>query len=122
MLGLFVFLNAEIKSGIDFVLDQTKFKDHLNNKVDFIITGEGSVDKQTLEGKVIKGVSEVANKHKIPFYIIAGVVKDKGLIEKKLKPAGINSIMELNVSFEDAIRNAFKHIRKIAFEITSKRI
>ena len=120
--GAVCFLNAEIKSGIDFVIEQTKFKDHINNKVDFIITGEGSVDKQTLEGKVVKGVSEIANKYKIPFYIVAGVVKDKRLIEEKLKPAGLNSIMELNVSFEDAIKNAEKHIKKIAFGITSKRI
>lgn len=117
--GAVCFLNAEIKSGIDFVLGQTKFKNHLIDKIDIIITGEGSVDKQTLEGKVVKGVSEIANKHKIPFYIVAGIVKDEQLIKEKLKPAGVSSIMELNVSFEDAIKNAAKHIKKIGYEIVS---
>ena len=115
--GAVCFLNAEIKSGIDFVLDKTKFKKHLKNKIDFIITGEGSVDKQTLEGKVVKGVSEVANKNNIPFYIVSGVVKDKNLINEKLKPLGIKSIMELGIPIEDAIKNASLHLNNIVFNI-----
>jgi glycerate kinase len=115
--GALCFLNAKIQSGIDFVINQTKFKKHLKNKVDLIITGEGSVDKQTLEGKVVNGVGKIANKYKIPFYIVAGVVKDKKLIEETLKPEGINSIMGLNVSLEDAITNASLHLNTIAFDI-----
>lgn len=117
--GAVCFLNAEIKSGINFVIEQTKFKDHLNDKIDLIITGEGSVDKQTLEGKVVKGVNEIATKYKIPFYIVAGVVKDKKLIKENLNPVGISSIMELNVSFEDAVKNAALLLNSIAFNIVS---
>lgn len=115
--GAICFLNANIKSGIDFVLEQTQFKQYLNQDIDLIITGEGSVDKQTLEGKVIKGISALAIQNNIPFYIIAGIVKDKQLIEKHLKPSGINSIMELNVSYEDAIKNASKYLNAIAYDI-----
>lgn len=115
--GAICFLNANIKSGIDFVLEQTQFKQYLNQDIDLIITGEGSVDKQTLEGKVIKGISALAIQNNIPFYIIAGIVKDKQLIEKHLKPSGINSIMELNVSYGDAIKNASKYLNAIAYDI-----
>lgn len=115
--GAICFLNANIKSGIDFVLEQTQFKQYLNQDIDLIITGEGSVDKQTLEGKVIKGISALASQNNIPFYIIAGIVKDKQLIEKHLKPSGINSIMELNVSYGDAIKNASKYLNAIAYDI-----
>lgn len=114
--GAFCFLNAKIASGIEFIMTQTKFNEQLNN-VDLIITGEGSVDKQTIEGKVIKGISTIAIQNNIPFYIIAGIVKDKQLIEKHLKPSGINSIMELDVSFEDAIKNASKYLNAIAYDI-----
>ncbi|AOW19763.1 glycerate kinase [Urechidicola croceus] len=120
--GAVCFLNAEIKSGINFIIEKTKFIDHLNDKIDYIITGEGSVDKQTLEGKVVNGVSEIAIKYKIPFYIIAGVVNDRELIEEKLKPTGINSIMEMNITFDEAIKNAKKHVEKMAFRIVSNSI
>lgn len=115
--GAICFLNATIKSGIDFVMEQTQFKYYLNQNIDLIITGEGSVDKQTLEGKVVKGISTIAIQNNIPFYIIAGIVKDKQLIEKYLKPSGINSIMELGVSLEDAIKNASKYLNTIVYDI-----
>ena len=115
--GAICFLNANMKSGIDFVMDQTQFKQYLNQNIDLIITGEGSVDKQTLEGKVVKGISTIAIQNNIPFYIIAGIVKDRQLIEKHLKPSGVNSIMELEVSFEDAIKNASKYLNAIAYGI-----
>lgn len=44
-------------------------------------------------------------------------MKDRQLIEKHLKPSGINSIMELDVTFEDAIKNASKYVNAIANDI-----
>ncbi|WP_298366166.1 glycerate kinase [uncultured Lutibacter sp.] len=116
--GAVCFLNAKMQSGIDFVLEQTKFRDVLKN-ADLIITGEGSADKQTLEGKVIKGVSDVAKEKNIPFAIIAGIVKDKNVIEKSINPVSINSIMDLNVTFEDAIKNAATFVKNIATEVVT---
>jgi glycerate kinase len=115
--GAICFLNANIKSGIDFVMDQTKFKQHLNSKIDLIITGEGSVDKQTLEGKVIKGISIFATQNNIPFSIISGVIKDKELVQENLKPSSINAIMDLNVTLENAIQNATKHVTHLAYNL-----
>ena len=115
--GARCFLNATIKSGINFIIEQTQFEKHLDNNVDLIITGEGSVDKQTLEGKVVKGVSVIANKNNIPYIILAGIVKDKELIQKRLNPLAINSIMDLKVPFEDAIEHAFQHIKSITLDI-----
>ena len=115
--GAVCFLNAKIQTGIDFVLEQTNFKNHLKTKVDFIITGEGSVDKQTLEGKVVKGISDISIKNNIPFAIMCGVSKNKTLLQKKLKPHSINSIMELGISFDDSIENAYKHLSKLSYSL-----
>lgn len=115
--GAVCFLNAKIKSGIDFVMEQTGFDVLLKNHVDLIITGEGSVDKQTIEGKVIKGVSERAAQYKIPFSIISGIVKDEQLIKDILKPQSIYSIMELGVTTEDAMKNASLHINSISYKL-----
>lgn len=115
--GAVCFLNATIKSGIDFVMDQTGFDELLKNHVDLIITGEGSVDKQTIEGKVIKGISERAIQNHIPFSIISGIVKDEKLIQENLHPKSIASIMELGVTTADAMKNASLHISSIAYKL-----
>jgi glycerate kinase len=112
--GAVCFLNATITSGIDFVMEQTGFDVLLKNHVDLIITGEGSVDKQTIEGKVIKGISERAIQNHIPFSIICGIVKDGKLIQENLHPKSIASIMELGVTTTDAMTNASLHISSIA--------
>ncbi|TDD99809.1 glycerate kinase [Flavobacterium cellulosilyticum] len=117
--GAVAFLNAKMQSGIDFVMEQTGFDTLLQSNIDLIITGEGSVDKQTVEGKVIKGISERANQFNIPFSIIAGVIKDKELIVENLNPKSLHSIMELGVTVEDAIQNASSHIQKIATKLLS---
>lgn len=114
--GALCFLNASMKSGINFMMDQTNFHRHFLNKIDLIITGEGSVDKQTLEGKVVKGISEISNQFNVPFCIVSGIAKDKELVIHSLKPIAINAIMDINVSFDDAILNAAKYLEEIAFE------
>jgi glycerate kinase len=115
--GAVAFLNAKIQSGIDFVMEQTGFDTLLKSNIDLIITGEGSVDKQTIEGKVVKGISERANRLNITFSIIAGVIKDKELIMDNLNPKNIHSIMELGATVEDAIQNASSYLNSIAFQL-----
>ena len=115
--GAVCFLDAKIKSGIDFVMEQNGFDTLLKDNIDLIITGEGSVDKQTIEGKVIKGISERALKNQIPFSIIAGIVKDKKLIEENLHPESIHSIMEMGVTTEDAMQNAATHLTTLGFQL-----
>ena len=51
------FLNCEYKKGIDSILEIINFK-NLSKEFDYIVTGEGKIDKQSLGGKVIQGVLE----------------------------------------------------------------
>lgn len=53
--GCFAFLNAKIESGIDALLDFCDFDEKIKN-VDFVVTGEGKFDEQSLMGKVIDGI------------------------------------------------------------------
>lgn len=114
--GAVAFLNAKIQSGIDFVMEQTGFDNLLQSNIDLIITGEGSVDKQTIEGKVIKGISQRALENDIPFFIIAGVIKDEQLILENLKPQKMHSILGLGVAVDDAIKNAANHLTQITYQ------
>lgn len=113
--GAISFLNATLQSGIDFVFNQTNFKTHFNHKIDLIITGEGSVDKQTLEGKVVKGVSDLSKLYKVPVYIVAGVIKDKESILKNINPLAISEVMEINITTKEAIKNAAIYIEDLVY-------
>ena len=69
--ALCVFLHAELKSGIETVLDLIDF-DGLLNGVDLCITGEGRIDWQSAFGKVPSGVGMRCKKKGIPAVALAG--------------------------------------------------
>lgn len=71
--GLSVFLNAELVNGIEYFLDITGFDEALE-KTDLVITGEGSIDQQTLQGKGPFGVAKRAMKKNIPVIGLAGKI------------------------------------------------
>ncbi len=114
--GALSFLNAKIESGIDFVMEHTGFKDKLHN-IDLIITGEGSVDKQTLEGKVIKGISSAAKENNIPFCVLAGIIKDNSIVQKNLNPLQLKAIMDLNIPQSEAIKKAAHYLELLSYDL-----
>lgn len=71
--GLFAFTNANLVNGIDYYLQLTNFEDALNSS-DMVITGEGSIDEQTLQGKGPFGVAIRAKEKGKPVIGIAGKV------------------------------------------------
>jgi glycerate kinase len=71
--GLYAFLNAELVNGIDYFLELTGFDTALS-KTDLVITGEGSIDEQTLQGKAPFGVAYRAKLKGLPVIGLAGKV------------------------------------------------
>lgn len=69
--GLYALLNAKLVNGIDQFLEITGFENALA-AADLLITGEGSIDEQTLHGKAPYGVAVLAKKKGIPVIGIAG--------------------------------------------------
>ena len=81
--GLYAFLNAKLVNGVDYYLQLTQF-DKALEKADLVITGEGSIDKQTLKGKGPFGVANKAKLKGIPVIALAGkvpLIKDTDLDE-----------------------------------------
>jgi len=71
--GLKAFLNAKFISGIDFILNQSTYLQSVKkSEIDLIITGEGCIDQQTLQGKLVCGVANWAQKQKIPVIAVCG--------------------------------------------------
>jgi glycerate kinase len=71
--ALNVYCNAKLVNGIDYFLSITSFDEALV-KADVVITGEGKIDEQTLEGKGPFGVAVKAKEKNIPVVGVAGSV------------------------------------------------
>ena len=69
--GLMFFTPAQLKPGVEIVLDAVGFSDIVRD-ADFVITGEGRTDFQTAFGKAPVGVAEVAKTHGVPVFCISG--------------------------------------------------
>ena len=69
-----VFCGAKVQSGIEIVLDFCHFDKRVKN-ADLVITGEGQLDGQSINGKVPFGVLYAAKKLNVPVIIIAGALK-----------------------------------------------
>ena len=73
--GLMAFLGAEMRSGIDLVLDAAGF-DEKARGADWVWTGEGRIDEQTLQGKTISGVLRRCRALGVPVLAFGGSVDD----------------------------------------------
>ena len=89
--GALVGLNATFRPGIDVLLDVLGFGAALG-RADLVITGEGSLDAQTLHGKAPAGVAAAARKEGKPVLAVCGRLT---LDDKCLKGAGIERVYAL---------------------------
>ncbi len=64
-------LGGTLRPGVGFVLDTIDFPRHLRG-VDLVVTGEGSLDEQTLNGKAPVGVARAARAAGVPVVAVAG--------------------------------------------------
>ncbi|MGM0549216.1 MAG: glycerate kinase [Bacillota bacterium] len=89
--GLLAFLAADLKAGIEIIFELLNFEKQLEN-VDLVITGEGCLDAQSLNGKVVVGVAHAAAKKRIPVIAIAGSLGAKA---DKILTEGISSYFSI---------------------------
>ncbi len=86
--GAVAFLNAELKRGIDILLDEADF-DSKAVEADLIITGEGRLDFQSVNGKVVSGVAKRASSLGKKVIAICG---SKGEGAEKIKNLGVSEL------------------------------
>ena len=72
--GAVTFLNAELASGVDLVMQLANF-DKVLQGADWVITGEGKLDSQTFSGKTINGVVKSAKKQNVLVAALCGSVE-----------------------------------------------
>ena len=78
--GMLAFLNAELRSGADLLLDLSHFESQIEG-ADLIITGEGRMDRQSLMGKITGKILEAGKRKEIPVIAFAGSIADIEILE-----------------------------------------
>ncbi len=89
--GLCAFLGAEIKSGINLVLDLLNFSGKAKG-ADLIVTAEGRIDGQVKFGKALFGLGKIAQKLKIPLVAFCGSYSQDAF---KLHSSGITAFFSI---------------------------
>jgi glycerate kinase len=99
-------LDAKLKNGIDAILELYNFKAQLSD-TDLIITGEGKIDGQSFQGKVLSGILRAAGD--VPVWSICGVCD---LETDFLSETGV-VVFEASegVTVDESMREASKYLR-----------
>ncbi|MCY3724754.1 MAG: glycerate kinase [Candidatus Poribacteria bacterium] len=111
--GLMAFLNAELRLGVDIMIDAVNLKERVKGAT-VVFTGEGQLDFQTAFGKTPVGVAKVAKAYGIPVIAIAGGIAEGA---EAVYDAGIDAmlgIVQEPMSLEDAVTDASRLIADTA--------
>ncbi|HSB93265.1 MAG TPA: glycerate kinase [Flavitalea sp.] len=119
--GLYALLDATLFPGIDYFLDLCHFGDALD-KADVVITGEGGLDEQTMQGKAPFGVARRAKAAGKKTVCIAGTVPDQpGLSMKAMFDLIIGTSQPGSpVSHTEAFKNLKETAGKAAKQLVSQ--
>ncbi|MCC8424675.1 glycerate kinase [Mucilaginibacter sp. UR6-11] len=114
--GLFAFINAKLVSGADSFLNLTGFDAALQN-TDLVITGEGSIDEQTLQGKAPAVVASRAKKRNIKVVGLAGIVPSEPI---RALNQYFDILLAINKNTDDlqtALKNTRENLEHTALQL-----
>ena len=114
--GLFGLINAELVNGIEYFLDLTGFDVALEN-ADLVITGEGSIDEQTLQGKGPYGVARRAKLKGVPVIGLAGKVPEEPNKNLQKYFDALLAIGNQPCDLEAALKNTAANLKRTAMEL-----
>ena len=115
--GMLAFLGSKLLPGIQVVLDIVRF-DSLIQDADYIFTGEGLLDGQSLCGKVVSGIAGRAALQRKPVIAIVGGVKDSEI--QAAYGQGITSVFTINrlpLPLSESSRSSAENLRHTAADI-----
>ncbi|MEU7854681.1 glycerate kinase [Nonomuraea sp. NPDC049141] len=115
------FLHAEVQPGIDYLLDLLGFGEHVKG-ARLVVTGEGSLDEQSLRGKAPIGVAQAAARAGVPVVAVCG---RRTLSDAELQAAGIEAAYALTDLEPDPVRcmaDAGALLERLAAKLAADRL
>lgn len=114
--GLLAFLDAELKRGVEIVLEAVQFQEHVKD-ASLVITGEGRIDGQTISGKTPIGVAKAAKQYGIQVIGIAGSLSEDSDIVLKHGIDALYSIVPGVIPWEKAVQHAEFYLQQTSRHI-----
>lgn len=113
--ALIAFLNGTFHQGIQLVLDVMQYSEKIQG-AQYIVTGEGKSDRQTLHGKAPMGVLHCAEKADIPTILISGYIEeqDKEMLARHFQQ--VESVVNDTVSPDMAMKQAANYLSQRTYE------
>jgi len=112
--GLMSFCGATIRPGFELVAEMLNLE-AIIRKADFVITGEGSLDDQTLEGKAPAGIAKIARKVGKRVFAIVGRASEQTQAREIFD--GVLTLVQPSVTRENAMENTAILLRERAREL-----
>jgi len=112
-------LNAKIRPGIELILELVDFDRRIVG-ADLVVTGEGSLDDQSLAGKAPVGVARAAARSGVPVVAVAGRLQ---LSPQQLRQAGIEAayaLTDLEPDLNQCIANASPLLRQLGAHVAKE--
>ncbi len=103
--GAVAFLNAEIKSAAQWILEINQVENKLKS-ADILITGEGKIDSQTWQGKLISQLVLMAEMTQTPVILVCGTLQNVESIFSQTIILHASSILNEPMKLENALENA----------------
>ncbi len=114
--GCIAFLNATLKPGVELVMATLETEKRII-EADLIITGEGKIDTQTLSGKVVKGIADLAKKHNKPAIAFCGTLDLKQSEVQAMGLLAAFSILNSPMNLEEAQANAAELLTESTIQV-----
>jgi glycerate kinase len=111
--ALIAFLDAHLTSGVQLVAHEAGLDCYLEGAT-LCLTGEGSIDEQTLHGKTIDGIIGIAQKHHVPVIAFGGAVDPETAVILAQRGATVVPIAPAGTSKDDSMRNAARFLERAA--------
>jgi glycerate 2-kinase len=103
--GAVAFLNGRLISGVEAVMSQIRFPEAVTG-ADWVVTGEGSFDAQSLRGKVVSGVTRIARAAGAKVAVCAGQVRLEPHVYRQAGIEAAVACMEAGMELDYAIAHS----------------
>jgi glycerate kinase len=114
-------MNGKLVSGVDTIIKEIQLEKEMAD-ADWVITGEGCFDSQSLKGKVVSGITNIAKNTKTKIAVIAGSVLLKKDEYKKFGIETAIACRKEGMTLEYAITNCRKLLANAALEFAKRNI
>ena len=118
--GLVALMNAKLEKGFETIAQLSGLEKQIE-RADWVISGEGKLDEQSLQGKVVNGIANLCKQYEKPFSLFVGKSELSKQQMGSLKTKHIFSISARAKNTEDAMLNGAFYLKNMAAQFQKLR-